>query len=626
MTRAPARRVSVVIVAREATPALLACIERVRRHTPSPAEVLIVDHGPAHGFAHRLATLADGDSRVPVIVLRAAEKVSYAAAVNQGIRVARGRWVVLLGVDTLVTPGWSAALLARARDTRVGLVGPVMNGAAGGPQAIGATPAYDGPAALDAFAARWASAHRGEHRRVAWLDGACLLIRRAVIERLGPLDETARDPVGELCARAAAAGCTAVLSREVFVHRDRARAPRPAAERARPRDALRFAPRVVVTPRGAPRITLCLIARNEAAVLARCLASAAPAVDEIVVVDTGSTDATREIARAHGAVVVERPWDDDFAAARNAALDAAHGDWILSLDADEELPARTAAQLRMTCTETSAPALRMPIENLGATGAVDSVHLAVRLFTRTPGHRWEGAIHEQVAVTTRVLDAPLSIRHHGYAEPVALRAKLERNRTLLERRAAASPDDPAIAFYLAQTRLALGDAGGAATVAEEGLRRVETQDRSLGLLLLDTLAAARFAAGEQVGAEEACRTALALRPDWIDPRLLLGRLCRRTGRLREALVHLGRYLSDRERLLADPTWPVRLPRLRALGAEAEARTELAHVHAMLGALGRARREAERAAALSPSSAEPIRLLAHIADATRDAEAQWGVRP
>jgi hypothetical protein len=308
-------------------------------------------------------------------------------------------------------------------------------------------------------------------------------------------------------------------------------------------------------------------------------------VDEIVVVDTGSTDATRDVARAHGAVVVDYPWSDDFAAARNAALDVARGDWILSLDADEELPARTAAQLRVTCNETSAPALRLPIENLGAGGAVDSVQCAVRLFTRTPGHRWLGIVHERVE-SLHALDAPLPIRHHGWADPAVRRAKLARDRALLERAAAATPGDPTLALHLAQARLALDDAAGAVVAAEDGLRRAAASDRTLGLLLLDTLAAARFAAGHQAGAEEACRTALALRPDWIDPRLLLGRLCRESGRLREAVGHLGRFLADRERLLDDPTWPVRLPRLRALGAEAEARTELAIVQATLGGASR----------------------------------------
>ena len=95
-----------------------------------------------------------------------------------------------------------------------------------------------------------------------------------------------------------------------------------------------------------PRISLCMIARDEAAQLPRCLASVRGAVDEVVLVDTGSRDRTREIAREHGARVESFAWCDDFAAARNASLARASGDWVLVLDADEELPEATRAGLR----------------------------------------------------------------------------------------------------------------------------------------------------------------------------------------------------------------------------------------------------------------------------------------
>src|SRR5438445_7891865 len=86
-----------------------------------------------------------------------------------------------------------------------------------------------------------------------------------------------------------------------------------------------------------PTITLCVIARDEEALLAECLDSARPYVDKMVVLDTGSTDRTMDIAREHGAMVAQFTWCDDFAAAKNAALDLATSDWILFMDADERL-------------------------------------------------------------------------------------------------------------------------------------------------------------------------------------------------------------------------------------------------------------------------------------------------
>ncbi|MDT7961519.1 MAG: glycosyltransferase, partial [Armatimonadota bacterium] len=140
------------------------------------------------------------------------------------------------------------------------------------------------------------------------------------------------------------------------------------------------------------RITLSMIARNEAEYLEECLKSVQGVVDEIVLVDTGSTDATPQIAEKYGAKVIYAEWQNDFAAARNIALQHATGDWILVLDADERLtPESKQAILN---------AVRHPqfvgyyLEILNEMGAGDYfVHRLVRLFRRVPYARWEGAIH-----------------------------------------------------------------------------------------------------------------------------------------------------------------------------------------------------------------------------------------
>src|SRR3954471_21348325 len=98
--------------------------------------------------------------------------------------------------------------------------------------------------------------------------------------------------------------------------------------------------------RNGPALTLlsaCLIVRDEERDLPRCLAALASVADEIVVHDTGSTDRTREIAKAAGATVIDGTWTDDFAAARNTALAACTGEWILHVDADEVLEAEAGA-------------------------------------------------------------------------------------------------------------------------------------------------------------------------------------------------------------------------------------------------------------------------------------------
>ena len=102
-----------------------------------------------------------------------------------------------------------------------------------------------------------------------------------------------------------------------------------------------------------PRLSVCLIAKNEERFLDGCLESIRGLADQIILVDTGSTDRTVEIARAHGAEVHFRAWDNDFSAARNAALLHARGDWILVLDADEEVSKAHHSNLRALLTQAN---------------------------------------------------------------------------------------------------------------------------------------------------------------------------------------------------------------------------------------------------------------------------------
>jgi GT2 family glycosyltransferase/tetratricopeptide (TPR) repeat protein len=631
-----ARGVSIVVASWNTRDVTLACVERARQHTPVPAEVIVVDNGSTDGSAEAVEVLAAVAGPVPVRLLRNASNEGYARAVNQGLAVATGRWIVLLNSDVLVTPGWLRRLLGAARDPRVGLVGPMTNCAGSADQALAAPPRYDSPASLDDFAERWAAAHPGERRRVERLVGFCLLVRRAVVERLGRLDE--RFGLGnfeddDLCRRVRQAGYTLVVARDVFVHHfgslsfrvngvDHGALMRENAGRF----AAKWAP-AVRRPHAARRATvsLCMIARDEAEQIGRCLESAAAVVDEMVVVDTGSRDDTAGVARAHGATVLHVPWADDFSAARNAALDAAGGEWVLSLDADEALAPRAAARLRDTLGATRAPGLRVPIHDVSPDGGTTSVHLLVRVFRRAPAHRFAGRVHEQVTVPHGET-ADLPILHYGYADPATLRAKQIRNRALLERAVGEAPADAAVRYYLACACLGLGDVEAAAGAAEAALAVAGPQQVELRLQALQTLAEARLAAGDYAAAERACEAALAAEPDWIDARLLLGRLHRRAGRCRQALVELGRFLGDRARLAADPAWPVRFPLLGSIGAEAPARAELALVHAALGGLERARREAERARRLAPRRADIAQVLAGIEARLDAARSPWRDTP
>ena len=215
-----------------------------------------------------------------------------------------------------------------------------------------------------------------------------------------------------------------------------------------------------------PRVSLTMIVRDEEQNLAGCLESVADLVDEIVVADTGSVDRTREIASHYGARVVDVPWVDHFAEARNAALRQASGDWIFWLDADDRLDAENRGSLqrlfdslgdehaayimRQSNTVEAAP---------GQTIAFDRVHL----WRRHPDVRWERRVHEQVLPALQrsgalIRRTGVTFRHVGYHEAATHRRKAERNLRLLELEAAESPDDPFTLFNLAWSFHGLGRA------------------------------------------------------------------------------------------------------------------------------------------------------------------------
>lgn len=205
---------------------------------------------------------------------------------------------------------------------------------------------------------------------------------------------------------------------------------------------------------GPPTISLCMIVRDEAQALPRCLAAAQGVVDEIVVVDTGSTDATRDLARSAGARVEELPWADDFSAARNHSLALARCPWALVLDADEVLVTPDARERLLDYVRSAgADAGQIELENVTQDGA-RSRALLTRFFARA-GVRYERRIHEQLVRAGRPLvGRPTGVRvlHDGYAsESIATRDKLARNERLLRAQLADSPNDGYDWYQLGRT-------------------------------------------------------------------------------------------------------------------------------------------------------------------------------
>jgi len=239
---------------------------------------------------------------------------------------------------------------------------------------------------------------------------------------------------------------------------------------------------VLPEPNG-DRLTVCVIARNEERFLAQCLQSVRGLAHQIIVVDTGSTDRTVEIARQHDAEVYSFPWCDDFSAARNTALEQATGDWILILDADEELPMAQHESLRADMKKPGAIAYRLPLTNHGR--EIEGQSFLPRLFRNAPGAFFFGRIHEQVFPSLldyckewglRIHLGTAQLLHHGYAKDVVQdRKKIERNLRMLRQAVPEQPNNLNLIMNLGLELVRSGDSSAGLENYREAFRLMSAQ-------------------------------------------------------------------------------------------------------------------------------------------------------
>ncbi len=211
-------------------------------------------------------------------------------------------------------------------------------------------------------------------------------------------------------------------------------------------------------------LTATLIVKNEAANLRRCLASIVGVADEVVVVDTGSTDDTIAIATSLGARVVRHTWTNDFGVARNVGLDAANGEWILHLDADEEVPPETARVLRDVVAACPADGLLFTMHHFTSADVLTDHFESdeVRVFRNRPEHRFELNLHTQILPSIQraggtIAPGGLRIWHYGYlSEQAQGTSRQQRNLELLSAEAERRPDDAYSWIKLGLTQQVLG--------------------------------------------------------------------------------------------------------------------------------------------------------------------------
>jgi tetratricopeptide (TPR) repeat protein len=215
---------------------------------------------------------------------------------------------------------------------------------------------------------------------------------------------------------------------------------------------------------------LCMIVKDEEEMLGKCLEAVAPAVDEIVIVDTGSSDRTIEIAKSHGAKVIEQAWTGSFSDARNTSFEHATTDWIVYLDADEVLVADDVHRLKSLTGKIWREAFYLGLTSftgeLGDGGAV--TNSALRVFRNRPHYRFEGRLHEQIAhhlptyAAGRIEQSSVRVDHYGYLGAVRdAKEKSRRNLDLLKAQRAEGSPSAFLHFNIGTEYAAIGDHGSA---------------------------------------------------------------------------------------------------------------------------------------------------------------------
>lgn len=267
-------------------------------------------------------------------------------------------------------------------------------------------------------------------------------------------------------------------------------------------------------------ISLCVIAKNEEHCLARCLCSVRKLVDEIIVVDTGSTDNTVKIAVEHGASVFSFAWIDDFAAARNYAISKARGVWILVLDADEALSLLSREELQKFMEQKPAEGYYFKICSYLDHGCNTVEDYVVRLFKNAPEYKFSGAIHEQIAGSilckkpdSGLVFAPFTIEHYGYcSKEIQDKHKFDRNTSIIRKSLIENPLEPFLHYSLGVEYLQNRNFQQAGEVLQQAISLLHGDEGYIPQLLL-ALLLVKLRQPEDVDAEAWFCKAVQLLPD-----------------------------------------------------------------------------------------------------------------
>ncbi|WP_135554082.1 glycosyltransferase family 2 protein [Paenibacillus cymbidii] len=398
------------------------CLDAIRKHTKTPCELIVVNDGGSPAIDRQLKRRKASVDRIV-----ATERISgVAAGFNLGAAQASGDIIVMLRDHVEVTAGWLESLL-RCLDEhpKAAMVGPVTNGVSGAQHIL---VSVDALLKLKPTERRSLLARHGASAPAPRLLSFLLAVRADVFRELGGFDERFALESYEdddLCYRMMQAGYELRIARDSLV-----RYGQPPL--LFPTDPTWYGRQLVINREAArskwgkditellyawerpASVSLCMIVKNEEETLERCLSSVADLVAEIVIVDTGSTDRTKEIAARFTDRIVDFQWVDDFSRARNFAFSLATQDYLMWLDADDVLlPAdreKLALLLAAMPAGTDVVSMHYHLAK-DKYGNVTSSLRRNRIVRRSLGLTWVGSVHEYLQISGVVLNSEIAITH-----------------------------------------------------------------------------------------------------------------------------------------------------------------------------------------------------------------------
>lgn len=305
-----------------------------------------------------------------------------------------------------------------------------------------------------------------------------------------------------------------------------------------------------------------MIVKSEEQFLPACLESVKDYVDEIIIVDTGSTDSTVEIAKEYGAKIYHHAWENSFSKARNYSLKYANSDWILILDADEEVDNVDAHKLKEVIKDNKINVIFLPV--FAKTNG--SKNLAVanseRIFKNHLGVHYEGIVHNNLKYTGPTKKVNIKLYHYGYnLDEDQMERKFIRTSNLLKGQIKNDPKNPIPHHYLAISCLDRNRYDECIKEGLEAIRLFELQKSNTQLRLLTyyTVSVAFYRKKDLTNAENYALKALDLYPDYLDSYSILSSIYFLHKEYGKCIEATKKYLRLLKTIESDPTTALAIP-------------------------------------------------------------------